>query len=267
MRGQALTPIAVTPRLPRVRSGSGQGPAGETTALAGHHAGGMTTVPTMTRAGATSRVRSRARVGPLTPTERHGARLAAPALLALTVLAVLAARVADGDEGTASHVVVGSAVLVVAALDVTVGWGLYVLLGDRARPSAHATLVSRSGYAVLLVAASARLLWPGGDGLDGFRADWSLALLVLGLHLLIAAVAGWRSRVAPPLVVAAVALAGVASLLDDVLTRSTSDATARALVPVVLGELVLLGWLVVAGRGSRRPAALRARGVGSPGGA
>ena len=220
----------------------------------------------MTRAGATSRVRSRARVGPPTPTERHGARLAAPALLALTVLAVLAARVADGAEGAASHVVVGSVVLVVAALDVTVGWGLYVLLGDRARPSAHATLVSRSGYAVLLVAASARLLWPGGDGLDGFRADWSLALLVLGLHLLIAAVAGWRSRIAPPLVVAAVALAGVASLLDHLVAPSAAATSGRALVPVVLGELVLLGWLVVASRG-RRPAALRARGADSPGGA
>jgi len=230
----------------------------------------MTTAPTMTRAGAPSRVRSRARVGPLTATERHGARLAAPSLLALTVLAVLAARVADGadgPDGTASHVLVGSAVLVVAALDVTVGWGLYVLLGDRARPSAHAALVSRSGYAVLLVAASARLLWPGGDGLDGFRADWSLALLVLGLHLLIAAVAGWRSHIAPPLVVAAVALAGVASLLDDVVAPSTAATSGRALVPVVLGELVLLGWLVVASRGSRRPPALRARGVGSPRGA
>ena len=221
----------------------------------------------MTRAGATRRVRSRARVGPLTPTERHGARLAAPALVALTVLAVVAARVADGAEGTTPHVAVGSAVLVVAALDVTVGWGLYVLLGDRARPSAHAALVSRCGYAVLLVAASARLLWPGGDGLDGFRADWSLALLVLSLHLLIAAVAGWRSRIAPPLVVAAVALAGVASMLDAVVAPSSAATSGRGLVPVVLGELVLLGWLVVASRGPGHPVALRARGQRSPGGA
>ncbi len=221
----------------------------------------------MTRAGATSRVRSRVRVGPLTATERHGARLAAPALLALTVLAVLATRVADGVAGTTPHVVVGSAVLVVAALDVAVGWGLYVLLGDRARPSAHATLVSRCGYAVLLAAASARLLWPGGDGLHGFREDWSLALLVLGLHLLIAAVAGWRSRIAPPLVAAAVALAGAATLLDAVVSPWTAGTSARALLPVVLGELVLLGWLVVASRGSEHPAALRARGERSPGGA
>lgn len=197
---------------------------------------------------------ARPRTRALTTGERHGARLAGVALLAMTVVALPAARLAngavpqDGADGILPRVLVGTAFLVIAALDVAVGWGLYVLLRARAHPSAHATLVSRGGYAVLLAAAAARLLWPGGDGLVGFLADWSLALLVFGLHLLIAAVALWRSRVVPWVVPAATALAGAAYLFDDALSRFTDVTWRGALVPLMLGELLLMGWLLLVSR-------------------
>ena len=111
-------------------------------------------------------------------------------------------------------------------------------------------LVSRGGYAVLLTAAAGRLLWPGGDGVAGFRSDWSLALVVLGVHLLVTAIALWCARRVPGAVVAGTAVAGTASLLaalggglplPDVLPG------AGALLPAALGEIVLLAWLVMVG--------------------
>ena len=79
--------------------------------------------------------------------------------------------------------------LVVAVLEVVVAWRLHVLLRDRVLPVSVAALVSRSGYAVLLAASALALALPGGQGAAGFRADWSLAVVVLGVHLTITALA------------------------------------------------------------------------------
>ena len=202
------------------------------------------------------------RSGALTATERRGARLAGIGLLTLTLVSVPAVALLDRVDGTATTTApAAAAFLLVAALDVLVGWGLYVLLGARAQPSAHAALVSRVGYAVLLTAAAARLAWPGGDGVDGFRVDWSLARVVLGLHLLIAAVALWRSRIAPGVLVVVTALSGAAYLLAEALSRFTDESWRDVPVPFTLAELALVVWLLVvgvsgrahAGRARRRP--------------
>jgi hypothetical protein len=141
----------------------------------------------------------------------------------------------------------------VAVLDVAVGVGIYAVLRTRAPSSSYAALVSRTGYAVLLAASAARLLWPGGGGVEAFRADWSLALVVFGMHLLVTAVALRASRVVPGVVVAATGLAGVAYLVDEALARWTQVGWRGGLVPLMLGELVLMGWLLLVGH--RRPVA------------
>ena len=145
----------------------------------------------------------------------------------------------------------GAAFVAVAALEVVVGWGLYVLLRDRAHSPAYAALVSRGGYAVLLTAAAARLLWPGGDGVDGFRSDWSLALA--GARRSPASSRrspSGRARWVPGAVVAGTAVAGTASLLAAVgggLPLPDVLPGAGALLPAALGEIVLLAWLVMVG--------------------
>ena len=58
----------------------------------------------------------------------------------------------------------------------------------------------------------------------------------------------WRSRLVPRVVVAATAAAGAAYLLDAALARFTEVGWRGALVPVMLGEVVLMGWLLLAGR-------------------
>lgn len=227
---------------PGVGSGSAQGRPGQTGGTAGHHAGGVTT--------ATLRTRPRTRPGTTPPAvalrapERRGARLAGWALLAMTLLALPAAGLLDGADATGTRVAVGTAFLVIAVLDVVVGVGLYALLRGRAQSSAYAALVSRTGYAVLLAASAGRLLRPGGGGVETFRADWALALVVFGLHLVVTAVALRASRVVPFLVVASTALAGVAYLLDEALARWADVGWRPALVPFMLGELVLMGWLL-----------------------
>lgn len=156
---------------------------------------------------------------------------------------------AGSDEARAA---LGAAFVVVAALDVLVACGLHLLLRDRTLPASVATLVSRSGYAVLLAFCALALALPGGDGVAGFRADWSLALGVLGIHLVIAALALWRARVVPGPVVAATGLAGTAYLLDQTLGASGDPLLAGLALPFMLGELVLAGWLLASGtRGHR----------------
>jgi hypothetical protein len=180
----------------------------------------------------------------------HRARVATFALASVTVLSLPGAAMLDDADQPTSRAVVGTLFVTIAALEVVVGWGLYVLLRERAHPPAYASMVSRAGYAVLLVAAAGRLVWPGGDGAAGFRHDWSLALVVLGVHLLVTSVALWRSRRVPGAVVAGTALAGTASVLGDVVGGwQLPDLLpgAGVLLPAALGQLVLLAWLASLG--------------------
>ena len=74
--------------------------------------------------------------------------------------------------------------------------------------------------------------------------------MVLGVHLLVTAVALWRSRRVPGAVVAGTALAGAASVLVDVVGQwPLPDLLpgAGVLLPAALGELVLLAWLTSVG--------------------
>jgi hypothetical protein len=184
--------------------------------------------------------------------------VAATSLVAAAVLSVPATALLDTADATATRVVVGVGFLVVAALEVLVGWGLYRVLHERAHSCAYAALVSRAGYAVLLAAAAGRRHGPGGDGVAGFRADWSMALLVLGVHLLVTTVALWHSHEVPGAVVAGTAVAGVAALLGDVVGPwPLPDVVPGAgpLLPGVFGGLVLLAWLsAVCGRAGERDA-------------
>jgi hypothetical protein len=223
----------------------------------------VTTTTTRTHPASTvSRTRTVLPARPMPPTrhvlpavaapDRRPALVAAVALAVLTALSIPATALLDTADRPGTRTVLGLGFVVVAALEVVVGWGLYVVLHERAHSSAYAALVSRAGYAVLLAAAAGRLLWPGGDGVAGFRADWSLALVVLGVHLLVTSVALWHSHGVPGAVVAGTAAAGAVALLGDVvggLPLPDVVPGAGPLLPGVLGGLVLLGWLsLVSGR-------------------
>ncbi len=192
--------------------------------------------------------RGRRRAQPLTIHQRRAALLAGSTLLVLAPLGSWAVSLLEEVGPGGSTTGAGLAFLTVAALDVVAACGLYRLLRDRVPAPAHAAVVSRVGYAVLLAWAAALLVAHGGTGVAEFRADRADALLVFGLHLLIVAGAMWRARLAPRLVSLATGAAGVAYLLDGALERLTDVGWRGAAVPFMLGEVVLATWLVWLGR-------------------
>jgi hypothetical protein len=184
----------------------------------------------------------------LSRAERHGALLAGTSLLTLTALSVVAGVALEWAGHDGIRGLVGVTFIGVAALDVVAAWGLYLVVRDRAGTVAYAALISRLGYAVLLTVAATALIWPGGDAVADFRSDWRKALVVLGLHLIVASLALWRSRIAPRIVAVVTFATGVAYLVDDVATRFAATGGHEALLPLVLGDLLLVGWLLLASR-------------------
>jgi hypothetical protein len=133
--------------------------------------------------------------------------------------------------------------VLVAALQVVVARGIYLLARQRAHPAAYAALLSRVGHAMLLAVAAGLLAVKGVDGVDGFRADWRTALLVLAVHLVVAAVALWRARLAPRAVPVAVAVGGAASLVLAAVTPG-QEAILPVLAPLLVADALLAGALL-----------------------
>lgn len=196
----------------------------------------------------TSRTVPRARAGRVTR-ERALAGTARGAGLALVgglAISVPAIGLLDAAAVGGSTVDVAASLLVVAALDVVVGRGLYLVAGGRALPAAYAALLSRFGHGLLLAVAAGLLLWRGAPGVPAFRHDWGTASLVLAAHLLVAGVTLWRSRIAPRGVALAVSAGGAASLTLAALPTGAPGLLA-VLVPVLAADAVLAGALILHG--------------------
>ena len=106
------------------------------------------------------------------------------------------------------------------------------------------------GSAVQLYAVLALLL-TGTSGVGGFVGTWALALMVLGLHLMLLS-ATLLLRRAPGLVAAGIGIAGVA-VTAAVLPPGWFPQTTDAVIALVAGQVLLLGWLVALGFRTPRP--------------
>jgi len=180
-------------------------------------------------------------------TARPGARTAAWALLALTVLALPASLLTRDDQGRTALTAGGLTFLVVAVLDAVVGWGLWRLTTTGAPRAALATMVTRAIAAAILAGAAVHLVVRGDA--PAFHRIWDVSLIVFGVHLLYAAAAVRIATGARIVVWLATAAAGVAYLLDALPTGARL-VDSSVLVPFMFGELVLLGWLFVISRRS-----------------
>ncbi|MBM7075179.1 DUF4386 domain-containing protein [Micromonospora humida] len=163
------------------------------------------------------------------------------------------------------------ALFAVACLDVLVGWALRAFL-DHAQPTvALLAAWCRTGYAVVLAGAvvhltgvagllrdgagADRLRADGYPGLTGFQQVWSLGLLLFGVHLLLVGWLAWRSDTVPTWVAALVAVAGAGYLADSAGPLVTADYPVQVAGVTFVGEVVLLGWLLVHAARHRRPTA------------
>lgn len=165
------------------------------------------------------------------------------------------------------------AFLVVFVVDVVVAWALYVLFAPVDRGISLLSAWFRLVYTVFLgagltfwlladqIAEGAESSFDDGQRaelvglmLDAFDITWLVGLVAFGGHLILMAWLLWRSRWAPRVLGAVLAVAGAAYIVDTVAraTLTTYDDYATAFlimvaVPSVLGELSLTVWLLVRG--------------------
>lgn len=173
-------------------------------------------------------------------------------LLALTVVSMPSAILLEGDPNRTTQVLIAIGFLVVAALDVVVGLGLGCLTSS-ARALSWAAALTRIAYAVVLAAAASGLLMSADFGAAGFQRWWHAGLLVFGVHLVVTAWAMGASRLGPWWLWIVLALAGVAYVLDAPELRGVVPSV--VLMPLMFGELVLLGWRLWAGHRRSEPQA------------
>lgn len=243
------------------------------------------------------------------PTPTRAARLAGVAYVALFALAIFAnffvrVRLVDPGDATTTFENLASdegllrlalvAFLAVFVLDVVVAWALHHVL----RPAGVAISALAAWFrvvsAVFLGMASVFLfvvleLLDGGAPLAGlgraprevgavlalgaFNATWLIGLVSFGIHLVLVGVILVRSAMAPRVLGALLAVAGVAYVLDTgayslLGTYADHEAafTAMVAIPSVAAELWFTGWLLSLGRRRRRPPAVVSAAVPVPAG-
>lgn len=230
-------------------------------------------------------------------TPRQAARIAGVSYLLIFVLAIFAnfivvgGMVDTGDAAATFANVADSEVvfrlgliafLVVFLLDVAVAWALWVLFKGISRELSRVTAWFRLVYtvflgmglvfffAVLQLVSGASWLGAFDQGqldaqvllaFDAFNAAWLIGLAAFGVHLMLLGYLIVRSRVAPKVLGAVLAIAGAAYIIDTVahgLLANYTDYESLFLVivalPSVVGELWFTFWLLVRG-GAQQPAA------------
>ncbi|MBY8875985.1 DUF4386 domain-containing protein [Micromonospora sp. PLK6-60] len=160
------------------------------------------------------------------------------------------------------------ALFAVACLDVLVAWALRAFFVDTHRTVALLSAWCRTGYAIVFAVAIAQLIavagllrdGPGSDRLGTlgparlteFDEVWNLGLLLFGVHLLLVGWLAWRSRAVPTWVGVLVAIAGAGYLADSIGALVPAGYPFPVATVTFVGEVVLMGWLLVFAARSRR---------------
>ncbi|MBM6399276.1 hypothetical protein [Phycicoccus sonneratiae] len=179
----------------------------------------------------------------------RSARVAAAAVLGSVALTVPALTLL-GRPDTATVDVVTS-FLIIGVLEVVAARALWTMTHDRSHPAAHAALLGRLGYALLVVVGALVLLDDGTRGVTEFRQHWTSAAAVVGLGLLALAVAFWHNRIGARIVPMTLAAAGLAGMAVAVVPVELGPVA--PVLPLVVGDLVLV--VALAGRALGRRAA------------
>jgi hypothetical protein len=199
---------------------------------------------------------------------RAAALMAGIGLLTMAITALVADQLlvqaaATGSPAAASAALRGAALLFLATagLDLLVALALFSLLLPVHRDLSAAAAVLRVVYTTMLLLATSHLLGPLAGpapvavdaAVETFRTTWDLGLAVFGAHLAVVGVLVWRSRFMPRWLGGLLVLSGAGYLVDGVGVIAAADYGLRLSLATFVGEVALLGWLLV--RARRLPAA------------
>jgi hypothetical protein len=158
--------------------------------------------------------------------------------------------------------------------DVVLAWALYYLLAPVNRAISMLTAWFRlmytamALYAVMDLASAFRLVTTPdyltlfGSGpmqaqvrllLSSFRYDWSLSLIVFGVHLVLLGYLIFRSGYIPWIIGILLAIDGVGWIIDSLQPYFYPNAQLKYLFLTFLGELFFMLWLLIRGWKIREP--------------
>lgn len=212
-----------------------------------------------------------------------GAGLLTMAVLSALSIPFLERVVVAGDPGATASNVLGDefrfrlsivALVGVVALDVVVAWALYVFLRPVNEGLSLIAALFRVSYAAILAAAVGNLV----DMLDllttgtyaealgtagtnalalaeyvAFTNTWDVGLAVFGVHLLLIGYVAFEAHYIPDAIGVLVAIAGLGYVVDSLGVLLVGTYGFELAMVTFIGEVVLLAWLLYAGRKIGRP--------------
>jgi len=160
------------------------------------------------------------------------------------------------------------AFLITFILDVIVAWALYVLLAPVNRSLSLLTAWFRLVYTAIALVGLLKLVTVyrmlntpdylilfGSDQLHAqvklllgsFRYDWSMGLILFGIHLVLLAYLVYRSGYIPRILGILLAIAGVGWVIHELGPYLFPDADLGFLFITFFGELIFMAWLLIRG--------------------
>ena len=159
------------------------------------------------------------------------------------------AAIADGSR----FIGVIAAFLVIAVLDVVIGWALFVVFRDADQRLSLISAILRIIYALALAALVIYLLDARGLAQDGseaalqsigdFSSGWLLALGAFGLHLVVLGLVGFKQTNLHNALAGLLVVAGLGYVADAIGPYALSGYAFNAAAYVFFGELLLMVWL------------------------
>lgn len=152
--------------------------------------------------------------------------------------------------------------------DVVIAWALYILLAPVNRPMSMLSAWFRIVYAIVALCAVLQLvnaygllntpdyLALFGRGpmqaqvkllLDSFRSDWSISLVIFGIHLVLLGYLVYRSGYISKVLGILLLVDGVGWEIDSLRPYLYPDAHLRWLFITFLGEIFFVLWLLIRG--------------------
>ena len=203
---------------------------------------------------------------------RTAAIIAGIGLLVMAVLAgyanfgIIQNLIVPGEAQTTAENIMASSgsfrfgiisLFIVAALDVLVAWGLYVILKPANRTFSTVAAWARIIYAAIfafsltILLRGFQLIMTSGSSyaqamerITAFQTGWDIGLILFGVHLLLLGYISFRFGIIPRWLGALLAIAGLGYLVDSFGLFLIPGYSISIGAYTFIGELVLIFWLL-----------------------